>query len=147
MKVIKTFSIGSSVFFNRIEGFSPKDIDELCIMDRFPLQGNVLHTFLHGKDVFFYRDMDKEEFIKDALESEVPMRVGKFLVPDFAKYLGLTIDDLPRLKPLIDSIDEKHDYEKIIYNAYIANGDFYLTNEQRQLAYNNYLQRRKNYDD
>lgn len=142
MKPIKTFIIGSRVFFSEIKGFLPKDYDELNLMDRFNFNGNVLHCKIHGKDVFFFRNMDKEGFIKDALDSNVPMRVGKFLVPEFAVYLGMTIDDLKRLKPLFDAMDEKHKYEKVIYSAYIKNKAFRLTDGQRQKAYEAYKESR-----
>ena len=136
---IKTFIIGSFVFFKDYSDYKSHDIDKLCIMDTFPIKGtNVLNLKKDGEDVFFYKNMSKHEFIEDALKSNVSMRVGKFLVPEFAKYLGLTIDDLKLLEPLIKSIDEKHEYEQIIYNAYIKNGDFYLTDEQREDAYELY---------
>lgn len=61
MKPIKTFKIGSSVFFEGLPEYNSKDTDELCIMDEFPLTGNALHANgLHGKDVFFYRNMNSE---------------------------------------------------------------------------------------
>lgn len=66
------------------------------------------------------------------------MCVGKFLVPEFAKYLNVSIDDLKMLQPLIDSIDEMHEYERIIYNAYIQNNGFFLTEDQLQTAYDTY---------
>lgn len=142
MRAVKKFTIGSMAFFAGMEGFSPRDHDELCIVDSFNLPGNVLRVPLHGKDIFFYRDMGKEAFINDALEGGVPMRVGKFLAPEFARYLGMTVDDLHLLEPLIRDIDEKHDYERDIYESYIANGDFYLTDEQRRRAYDKYQRRR-----
>jgi hypothetical protein len=69
--------------------------------------------------------------------------VGKFLIPEFCKEIGFTIKDLPKLKPLIDKLDEKHKYEEIIYNAYLENGDFILTPDQRDLAYASYKETRK----
>ena len=143
MKPIKTFIIGSRAFFTGMEGYVPKDYDELNIMDRFPFKGNVLNMKMNGKDVFFFRDLDKEGFIKDTLECGVPMRVGKFLVPEFAEYLDMTMDDLERLSPVIENIDEKHLYEKVIYDAYLKNGEFKLTEEQRVAAYKEYLKRKQ----
>ena len=142
MKPIKTFIIGSRTFFMEMEGYVPKDYDELNIMDRFPFKGNVLNMKMNGKDVFFFRDMDKEGFIKDTLECGVPMRVGKFLVPEFAEYLGMTIADLKRLSPVIENIDEKHHYEKAIYDAYLENQAFYLNEKQRAEAYKEYLKKK-----
>ena len=143
MKPIKIFRIGSIAFFKDIENFEPKDIDELAIMDSFIFKTNIMRANLNGKDVFFCRNMNKEEFIKDALESKVPMRIGKFLVPEFAEYLKLTIDDLKSMQSLIDQIDDKHEYEKIIYNYYLENNDFVLTDEQRAHAFEVYKSKKK----
>ena len=146
MKPIKTFKIGSNVFFDKFEDFTPKDTDELCIMDCFPFQNtNSLHVKgLHGKDAFFYKNMSKQEFIQDTLNSDLPMVVGKFIIPEFNEYLNITIDDLKQLKPIFDKIDIKHEYEKIIYNSYIENNGFYLTNEQLNRAYEKYKETHKN---
>lgn len=142
MKTIKTFAIGSRVFFSGMEGYVSKDKDEIALLDEFTLKGNVLNIKLDGKDIFFFRNMDKEGFIQDALNSGVPMRVGKFLVPEFASHLGLNMADLKRLKPLIDAIDEKHEYERVIYDAYLENGGFFLTDKQRENAYRVYKEKR-----
>jgi hypothetical protein len=66
------------------------------------------------------------------------MVVGKFLVPEFCAAIGFTIEDLPQLKPLIDILDNKHKYEEIIFNSYLKNGSFTLTDEQRERAYKSY---------
>ena len=50
----------------------------------------------------------------------------------------MSIDDLKRLKPIIAKLDDKHKYEEVIYNAYLENNDFVLTDEQRQEAYRVY---------
>ena len=108
-------------------------------MDSFIEGNNSFRCKIEGKDVFFYRNLDKQGFIKDCLNSNLPMKAGKFLVPEFAKYLGLTIEDLKILKPVIANIDDKHEYEKVIYDSYIENNDFYLTEEQRLSAYTLYI--------
>ena len=66
------------------------------------------------------------------------MSVIKFLTPEFNEAIGFTIKDLPKVKPLIDKLDEKHLYAKIIYEAYLENGSFTLTQEQRDKAYEEY---------
>lgn len=83
--------------------------------------------------------MNSKEFIEVALSNNTPMEIGKFLVPEFIKDLQITIDDLKLLKPLTDSLDDLHKYEKVIYDAYITNNNFYLTEEQLQNAYDVYL--------
>ena len=65
-----------------------------------------------------------------------------FLIPEFNKQISFTIEDLPKIKPLIDNLDEKHKYEEIIYNAYIENKSFTLTEEQRDAAYRRYKEAR-----
>ena len=135
--------MGSSYFFDKFEDYKGKDLDELYIMDRFPFpRTNVLNMKKNGKDVFFYRDMDKVAFIEDTLKSRVPMRAGKFLIPEFSERLGMTIDDLKGLELLFEALDEKHSYEKVIYDAYVKNGGFWLTDEQLNEAYVEYKRKR-----
>lgn len=139
MKPIKTFRIGSRVFFEGIKDFESKDIDELCIMDTFPFKNNSIHcNGLHGKDVFFFRNMAKEDFKKDVMNCKLPMAAGKFLVPEFASYLGFTIEDLKEFEDKFNHIDDEHAYEKLIYDSYINNNGFFLTEQQRQEAYKKY---------
>jgi hypothetical protein len=45
---------------------------------------------------------------------------------------------LERLRPLAEKLDDKHLYEKVIYDAYIENGCWGLTDEQRAEAYRIY---------
>ena len=70
------------------------------------------------------------------------MIVGKFLIPEFCEEIGMTIEDLPKLRPLIEKLDDGHKYEEIIFNSYIENGAFILTDEQRLKAYNSYKESR-----
>ena len=145
MKPIKIFKIGSSCFFKEhYPDYVEKDLDELQIMDSFVPGTNVLNLKDKGtgKDVFFWRNMDKDGFINDCLESKVPMRAGKFLIKEFAEYIDLTINDLRKLDSSFKTIDDKHTYEKIIYEAYLKNNGFYLTDEQRDRAYKEYKRKR-----
>lgn len=142
MKPVKTFIIGSRRFFENYPDYVTKDEDELCVMDNFPLPGNVLNLKKDGKDVFFYRDMDKEGFIRDTIDSKVPMRVGKFLIPEFCESIGFTVDDFARLDGLFNQLDSKHLYERLIRDAYIENGGFFLTDGQRDAAYREYRRSR-----
>lgn len=50
--------------------------------------------------------------------------------------MEITRGDTGRFK--FRRLDERHRYEKTIYNAYIENGSFYLTDEQRRKAYDEY---------
>ena len=143
MKPILTFKMGSSYFFNKFEDYVQKDADELCIMDSFPFKGtNVLNMKKDGKDVFFYRDMDKDAFIEDTISSKVPMRVGKFLIKEFSEHLGMVPNDLKAFDHMFEGLDKKHTYEKIIYDAYLENGEFRLTDDQLDAAYREYKRTR-----
>lgn len=142
MKLIKTFKIGSSYFFGCFDDYIVKDLDEINIMDEFLVKPNSLVLRKGDRDVFFYRNMDKDGFIEDTLSSNVPMRAGKFLVREFADYIGFTIDDLKKLKRVFENMDDKHTYEKVIYDAYMENNGFYLTEGQLGSAYAEYKRKR-----
>ena len=134
--------MGSKYFFNRYPDYTSHDVDTVEIVDTNEFkEKRVIRG--QGKDMFFLRKKPKEELIADALKSELSMVVGKFLIPGFNREIGFTIEDLPKLKPLIDKLDDKHKYEEIIYNSYLKNGDFILTDEQRLKAYNTYKDSRK----
>lgn len=135
--------IGSRYFFSEYDDFNSKDIDELQIIDTNDFS-QIRQITGQGKCLFqMKRHSSKEEYIDWALKSQLGMIVGKFLVPEFCFEIGFTIEDLPRLKPLIEKLDDKHKYEEIIYESYLKNGNFYLTDEQRQDAYSRYKEARK----
>lgn len=134
--------VGSNVFFKDIEGFNSKDIDILELVDN-PTDFKYLRQFrFKDKCVFQWRNMPVDEFIDAELLMNVPMSVCKFLCPEFIKLKGVTIEQLKRLQPLVDNMDEKHMYLKTIYDFYIANNDFTLTDEQLNEAYKMYLKYR-----
>ena len=59
----------------------------------------------------------------------------------------MTPNDLKALDHMFDGLDEKHTYEKIIYKAYLENGEFSLTEEQLKSAYEEYKRKRpESYD-
>lgn len=136
--------IGSNYFFSNYFDFHPHDIDKIEIIetDNF---NNI--RYIKGKNRCYFqlkKQPSKEQYIEYALQSTLGMVVGKFLVPEFCQEIGFTIEDLPRMQPLIDILDKKHKYEEIIYNAYLENGTFTLTQDQRDMAYQSYLESRKN---
>ena len=134
--------VGSKAFFENIKGFNSKDIDILELVDN-PTDFKYLRQFrFKDKCVFQWRNMPVDEFIDAELLMNVPMSVCKFLCPEFIKLKGLTIEQLKRLQPLVDNMDEKHMYLKTIYDFYIANNDFTLTEQQLNDAYKMYLKYR-----
>lgn len=135
------FKVGSQAFFNGMPGFHPGDIDEIEFEEDPKLYRNFMQ--FRKRDgtqcLFKWRKMTADEFVEYTLNSKLPMEIGKFLVPEIAEYIGFTIKHLKRLETVIARLDEKHKYEKVIYDSYIQNNGFYLTEEQRDLAYKEYL--------
>lgn len=136
--------VGSNVFFKDIDGFVSKDVDILELVDN-PTDFKYIRQFRgNNKCVFQWKKMNADEFIEISLKRGVPMEIGKFLVPEFVQVIGFNIDHLKKLQVLADNLDDKHKYEKIIYDAYIENNTFELSEEQRKLAYSEYLLYREN---
>ena len=133
------FLVGSNVFFRGyFEDFVSKDTDTLVLDDEPNGYTNIRQFHFKDRCVFQWRKMDKDEFIDVSLERGLGMELGKFLVPEFARELGMEIEDLERLRPLAEKLDEKHLYEKVIFDAYIENNCWELTDEQRTEAYRVY---------
>ena len=139
----KTIKVGSSVFFGGMEGYRIKDVDEIAIQDKWLPNGiNVLNFKKGKKDVFLWSPLSKKQFIEDAVTCGVPMRVGKFIVPEFCKHIGFEVGDYRLLYDVFDRLDERHAYEKVIMESYVKNGSFVLTDRQREAAYEIYKKAR-----
>lgn len=125
------FKVGSTYFFKDYPSFISKDIDEV----EFEENPKLYKYFMQfrktdgSRCLFKWKKMSADEFVKYMLNTKTPMEIGKFLVPEVANYLGFTIEHLKQLQPVIDKLDNKHKYEKIIYDSYIENNDFYMTQE------------------
>lgn len=145
---MKKITIGSNIFFKDYVDYASHDVDYIVFEERPTQYKNFMHINLKckGTDTFYYRDMPKEEFIEYELKHclKVPMAVGKFLVPELCEYKNITIEDLKRFQLAFDSMDNKHKYEQIIYQSYLENNSFTLTNDQRDKAYKEYKKLRKN---
>ena len=70
------------------------------------------------------------------------MYAGMFIAPEFIDYIGLNIEDLDLLQNVFEHMDEKHSYEKMIYDYYRKNNGFYLTDEQLEAVYMEYKSKR-----
>lgn len=131
----KLIIVGSNAFFSGIDGFRSKDVDSVRLVDNPSGFRYIRQINSGGRCMFEIKRVSVEEHISYALNKGAAMQVGKFLVPAFTEEIGFTIEQLPQLQPLIDKLDAKHEYERTIYNAYIANGGFTLTEEQLAEAY------------
>lgn len=138
------FNVGSNYFFNKYSDFIPGDIDEVEFEESPKLYKHFMQ--FRKKDgtrcLFKWKKMSADDFVNYMLTTKTPMEIGKFLVPEVAQYLEFTISHLKQLQPIVDKLDNKHKYEIIIYNSYINNNDFYLTQEQLDAAYLEYRQER-----
>lgn len=134
--------MGSQYFFSCYDDFCSKDTDEIEIVETNEFK-YVRQLTGQGKCLFQLKKQETvDDYIDYALQTNLGMVVGKFLIPEFCEAIGLTINDLPKLKPLIDELDSKHKYEEIIFNSYIKNNSFTLTEEQRKEAYKSYKESR-----
>ena len=137
--------MGSNYFFKDYSDFKIKDTDYWMLVEDadFETFRKIKSMTRPYKEYFYFRKFDTvDKWIEIALNSPLSLVVGKFLIPEFCAEIGFTIKDLPKLKPLIDTLDEAHLYEQVIYESYLKNGAFYLTQEQRDLAYTKYKEAR-----
>ena len=141
--------IGSRAFFERMPDFQSKDKDILILTDMPNGFTHYRQLSMSGRCTIEWARKSKEGFLTYAMRDKADgLEFGKFLVPDFAEELGLTIDDLSMLySHFKERIDDKHKYQHAIYNAYIANNAFTLSDEQRAIAYNEYKVKRPEYFD
>lgn len=142
----KEYLMGSQYFFNELEGFQPHDKDILMFWDDIPV-GKYSFSIRGDKmDFRIVKRLPKDEFIKINLEEaeKLPMVAGKFLIPEINAEIGFTIDDLKQFETTFSNMDDRHKYEKIIYDSYIVNNAFILTEEQRENAYKEYKKYRNN---
>lgn len=138
----KFILVGSTYFFDGMDGFHSKDKDFVQLVDK-PNGFQYVKQTSGSYCLFQWKRMSADEFVEYALAKGPAMQLGKFLVPEFVIEIDFTIAHLRRLKPLVDALDEKHAYERVIYNAYLENGGFRLTAEQREQAYEAYKQARE----
>jgi hypothetical protein len=135
--------VGSTYFFQHIDGFLSKDNDFVEFVENPKTFDNIRHLRSKNECIFQWRKCSANEMIEIHKNRTCGMEIGKFLVPQVCKEIGFTIENLKQLKHLVDNLDEKHYYEKIIYEAYIQNNDFVLSEDQLLLAYNEYKKYRK----
>ena len=134
--------VGSRYFFDNIPEFKPHDSDYVMLEEN-PTEYNIyFHIIGHNECRIKWKWMSCDNFIDYTNNHGLPMQVGKFLVPEFNEKIGLTIDDLNKLRPSFDLLDEKHKYEKVIFDFYLENGGFFLTDKQRMKAFEEYKKER-----
>ena len=143
----KRIVIGSRAFFEGMPDFQSKDKDILVLTDKPNGFTHYRQLSMSGRCTIEWARKPKDEFLAYAMREKADgLEFGKFLVPEFAEELGLMIADLAMLySHFRERINDKHKYQYSIYNAYIANNAFVLSDEQRAIAYDAYKAERPEY--
>ena len=140
---MKKILVGSNAFFKDFKGFKSKDKDYLVFIDN-PVDFKIRkEIYLRGIDMFYYKRLSPIEMINYTLETNNPLLIGKFLVPEVAEELKLSVTDILPLEPMLSKLDEQHQYQVIIFNHIKNNNSFILTEEQLEEAYQFYISARK----
>lgn len=143
MNIINKIQIGSKVFFSKFEDYNSKDNDWFVLVEDFIKEKDSMRCKIKDDDLIMYRkNITKKEMLEEC--KLVPLKIGKFLVPEFIEHYKVTIKDLKTLVDLCDKLDDAHKYEKIIIESYIQNNKFELSEEQLNLAYEEYKKYRIN---
>lgn len=146
MKIQKTILVGSRAFFGNIDGFTSKDYDYVLIVNREDVEfdyKNVISSPEEHICRFIVVKRPAGELVDWVLTHGSPLTLGQFLVPEYIKEMGITMQHLRKLQPLAEMIDKRHEYVQYIYYAYILNGDFVLTDEQQKEAFELYKKNRQ----
>ena len=139
----KQIQVGSRAFFSDYEDFQPADNDILELNseqyeDYYSTRENDVH-------IFHYKYTNKEQFLEFEFKhiEESPLAVCAFVVPEVAEFLELTLEELFMFEYYFKKINRRHLYVKYIYDCYMENRAFSLTQEQKDFAYNLYNENRK----
>lgn len=148
--------VGSDYFFHDCEGYILHDYDYIILIDKANSSykpsfdsKDTLHIYSsHTKcDKTFYYRYEKQDFIDDIVNGIVPKYfLNKFLIPEVNEAIGFEFSELHALNYLFDELDDKHKYLKIIYDSYIENDEYYLSDSQREKAFNEYKKYRDIYN-
>ncbi len=144
---MKQILVGSRAFFSGMKGFQSKDRDFLILVEKPQGFNWRREQSVRGICTFEYKLGTPAEMVAKTLEVGAPLLIGKFLVPEVADVLGATVDDILPLETLLPKLDDKHQYEAVIFNAIKTNGSFTLTEEQRKEAFKVYKAARKSDND
>lgn len=140
---MKQILVGSRAFFSGIKGFKSKDTDFLVLVENPTDFQWRREQSLRGICMFHYKKEAPAQMIQRTLDSGDPLLIGKFLVPEVAQAIGATVDDILPLEALLPKLDDRHQYEAVIFKAYKQNGTFTLTQKQLKDAYQAYKNARK----
>lgn len=148
------FEVGSYPFFKNYRNYICHDRDILRFVSDIDIKYESLcenRKYLvireDDKDIFIYKKMSREEYLnyifcdmrmKNDDDLEYIYEDFSLLCPDLVKYYNITVDDIRPLKKNFEHKNDKHKYQKVIFDSYIENNGMYLTQEQLDKAYEEY---------
>lgn len=138
---MKQIEIGSGVFFSKFPDYTP-GVSNMLYIDDDPDYEYETNYMENGVHVLRWRNLPKDQLIAYHKDCYKGRYIGKFLVPEYIEYVGITLDDLKELHHLVNFLDERHIYEKLIYDFYIENNGFFLTDKQLEEVYEEYKNER-----
>ena len=148
----RKFLIGSRAIFSGYKDFESisTDYDWLIIEDE-PSKDYILYDEddeMVGKNHYIrWKNIPKEELLHFHKGCYTGTFIQKFLCPEYAEYLNLTIEELMSIGHMVNYLDDDHTYEKIVYDSYVENHGFFLTEEQKEKAYEEYKNARQKRDE
>lgn len=154
METLSEFRVGSYPFFKDYPDYICHDIDKLRFVDKIDIKYDDLcanRKYLvireNEEDIFIYEKMTKEQYLNYIFcdmrmnnDNDLQYIYEDFslLCPDFIQYFNITIDDIRPLENNFKHKNDKHKYQKVIFDSYIENNGMYLTQEQLNKAYEEY---------
>lgn len=133
------YQTGSKYFFGAIPGYVGHDNDFAEFVD--DASARVYRLKEADCEVFVMKRLPLEDIISFDLIGGMSC-ICKYLVPEIAAEMGFTVDMLPQVLPMRQRLRPRYAYLGVIYDAYVANGSFTLTEAQRAEAYRVYKEAR-----
>lgn len=134
-------TVGSSYFFNSLDEHHDLHVDKIALVDN-TTNGWWKYIDVYGGATHYeWQKHTIGEWVDKLTSTNDNIRVSTFLVPDFINQIkdNLTIEEyFNKIKPLFNNLEDKYSWVVYVYNAYLNNKAFVLTDAQRESAYKMY---------
>ena len=138
----KEYLVGSRLFFDGMPDYNPKDSDYVMLVENPTIFNDCMTVRGDKKDIFLWRKTDAEEFVDMTIRLGTPMLAGKFLNKELCVDIRMTQQLFRRLKPLFDNMDDKHAYQKPVFDHILKTWDFDIPDKIKNIAFLIYLNSR-----